>query len=137
LYIYLDPSNSSNDIPERLYLYNIDENGEKLQTYDAISIGQSVVGGNLKRDDEGNPEYYLFHISDYISEIIKTDTEIAIRDFGIKTFVQNDIPLLGFSADTIMREYNGNHKNVVLKGNIPVTDSNRIKLEIYYTEKNE
>ena len=60
---------------------------------------------------------------------------MIIRDFGIKTFDGNDMPLS--PIDTILRKYNNNHKGVVLTGNVPITEENRIKLEIFYTEKND
>ena len=142
LSVYIDPENTSDPVPNHLYLYNIEnenenENGliDNIQTYDAIIQGPTTVGGILERDADDNPYRYVFHITDYISEIIKTDSEAIIRNFGIKTFDVNDTPLS--PIDTIMRKYNNSHKGVVLTGNVPITEENRIKLKIFYTEKND
>ncbi len=136
LSVYIDPENTSEPVPNRLFLYNIDDEGvENIQTYDAIHQGSEAIGGILERDSDDNPYRYVFHITDYISEIIKTDSEVIIRNLGIKTFDINDKNNNSF--DTIMRKYNNNHKGVVLTGNVPITEENRIKLEIFYTEKND
>ncbi len=133
LRLYVSSDNSSNPLPERLYLYRISD-GDEYQTYDALTLGQSVQSGYLVRDEDGNPDYYLFHLTNYITAVINNNPEVPITDFGVKTFVQNDIPLQ--TTDSIMRDFNDNFKNVVVNGNLPVTDTKRIKLEIYYTEKN-
>lgn len=142
LSVYIDPENTSDPVPEYLYLYNIENENENIdaiieyiQTYDAMHQGPDAVSGVLERDADENPYRYVFHITDYISEIIKTDSEVIIRDFGIKTFDGNDMPLS--PIDTILRKYNNNHKGVVLTGNVPITEENRIKLEIFYTEIND
>ena len=134
LYLYVNSDNTGNPVPERLYLYKIDSNGDAYQTYDALTLGSDLLGGRLVKDSDGNPDYYLFHITNYISEVIQSDTEVPITDFGVKTFVQNDVPLQ--TTDSIMREYNDNFKNIILNGNLPVAADRRIKLEIYYSEKN-
>jgi hypothetical protein len=133
LHLYVDTENTTNTVPNQLYLYNIGED-ENYQSYEIMHQGPSVIGGLLENDTDGNPVRYTFHITDYISEIIKTDSDVPLAVFGIKTYDIND--KANSSIDTIMRKYNNIHKGVVLTGNIPNTEENRIKLEIFYTEKN-
>ena len=80
LYLYVDPSNTTEQYPDKLYLYKI-ENGVNYQTYEAMKQGTSMMGGDLVLDDEDLPDYYLFHLTDYVSEILKPDTEVTITDF--------------------------------------------------------
>jgi len=137
LILNIDAANTADLFPERLTLYNIDHTDPdiRLQTYDMMTQGIAAVDGSLQRDIDSIPYRYVFHITDYISEIIKTENEVPIRDFGIKTYDPNDVPLS--TIDTIMRQFNNIHKGVILKGNIPNTDESRLKLKIYYTELNE
>ncbi len=138
LYLYVNPSNTNNPLPGKLYLYAIDSDGNKVQTYDTVTLGYQMVGGELVKDDNNQPKYYLFHITNYISKIINEDPSVAITDFGVKTIDAKDqLERTTYAAlDTIMKEYNSNHKNVVINGNLPVNATDRIKLEIYYSEKN-
>jgi len=134
LYLYVDPSNSTDQYPSKLYLYGI-ENGLNYQTYEIMNQGITQLGGDLVLDDEDNPDYYLFHLTDYVSEILKPDTEVTITDFGIKVYDSSDLPLS--ATDTIMRKYNNNFKGVVLTGkNVSLAPRN-LKLDIFYTEKNQ
>jgi len=133
LYLYVDPANSSTQYPDRLYLYNI-EGAEKYQTYEILNQGNAMLGGSLVLDADKNPDYYLFHLTDYVSEILKPDTDVSITDFGIKIYDVADSPTV--STDTIMRKYNNNLKGVVLTGNNPSLAPRNLKFEIFYTEKN-
>jgi len=137
LILNIDAANTTNRYPERLTLYNIDvdDSEMRLQTYDMMTQGIAAVDGSLQRDIDSIPYRYVFHITDYISELIKTENEVPIRDFGIKTYDPNDIPLS--AVDTIIRPFSNNHKGVILTGNNPNTNANRVRLEIYYTEINE
>lgn len=137
LIVNIDDANTTDLFPERLTLYNIDpiDPDIRLQTHDIMTQGIAFVDGGLQRDLDSIPYRYVFHITDYISEIIKSENELPIRDFGIKVYDPNDIPLS--AIDTIIRNYNNVHKGVILKGNLPNTDENRVKLEIYYTEIND
>ena len=134
LILNIDAANTAELFPERLTLYNVDNNDPdiRLQTYDMVTQGIAAVDGGLQRDIDSIPYRYVFHITDYISEIIKTENEVPIRDFGIKTYVPNDMVL-----DTIMGNYNNTHKGVILTGNNAFTNTDRVRLEIYYTEINE
>jgi len=135
LYLYVDPVNSSTQYPDRLFLYKI-ENGEKYQTYEIMKQGSTMIGGSLVLDADKHPDYYLFHLTDYVSEILKTDTEVSITDFGLKVYDAKDLPDYTKPTDTIMKKYNNNLKGVVLTGNNPSLSPRNLKFEIFYTEKN-
>jgi hypothetical protein len=135
LYFYVDPSNTTNQYPERLYLYGI-KNGVNLQTSEMMRKGKDLVGGTLVLDNDQKPDYYLFHLTDYISNIAQSSSgDYIVTDFGVKVFDSYDSPTT--SSDTIMRKYNNNFKGVILTGNIPGVQARELKLDIYYTEKNQ
>lgn len=135
LILNIDQNNTTNWTPERLYLYVYGgEEGENTQTLDAMRYPIESTGGKLQRDSDGNPEKYTFYITEFISEILKHDSELTKYNFGVKVYHKHDIPT--FENDTILRKFNTNPKGLVLKGNLPSSDETRIKLEIYYSEKN-
>lgn len=135
LYLYIDPVNNTGKYPERLYLYRI-EDGKKYQTYETIKQGNSSLGGYLVKNADDEPDYYLFRLTDYISEILKSNEDVKICDFGLKTFDPTDLndPLV--VSDTIMRKFNNQFKGVILTGKNTTVTPRDIKLEISYTEKN-
>jgi len=135
LIVYIDKDYTTNWTPERLYLYNIGEE-ENTQIIDAMPQAILGIGGKLERDEDGIPEKYIFHITDYIKEVIKPDSEVLVYDLGLKVYDSYDTPNQQTTTDTIVKNYNSNPKGLVLKGNLPSTDEYRAKLQIYYTSKN-
>lgn len=144
LYLYVDEPDDAQYYPEKLYLYRYKDN-KKLQVLDVLAYntlgsagysfeGISKIDGKLYYNSNNKPDYYKFHITKYIAEILKHDTEEVLTDFGIKTYDVQDVPLS--TADTLMRKYNTNFKGVVLQGRSMENTSRNMKLEIYYTEKN-
>jgi len=143
LVVYIDQVNTAEMAPQQLYLYNVgvedlNEDGELDDTQILDAMPQSILGidGELVRDADGVPEKYSFLMTDYISELLKEDTEMALHDLGIKVFDNHDIPDPRFTTDTLIHKFNSNPKGLVLKGNLSNTEEQRIKLEIYYTKKN-
>lgn len=133
LTFYIASDNATNWIPQRLFLYNIGEE-ENTQILDALNQDAGYLGGTLIYDDDDVPLKYTFHITDFITELSKLDTELVLYDLGLKVFDDNDV---AFSVnDTEMRDFNSNPKGLSLIGNLPETDEKRIKLEIFYSEKN-
>ena len=137
--VYVDES-SGNDIPERLYLYNAEENSIIL---DAISEAASGgIGGFLERDEDTNePIRYRFTMTDYLSQVLGSDFEdrALAGKFAIKTYHATDAPQS--FTDTIIRDFSWINKGVVLKGN-NIEESaadfdQRLKLRIYYTENTQ
>jgi hypothetical protein len=135
LIVYIDKDYTTNWTPERLYLYNIGEE-EDTQITDAMPQAILGIGGKLERDEDGVPEKYVFHITDYIKEVIKSDSEVQLHDLGLKVYDSYDTPNQQTTTDTIVKNYNSNPKGLVLKGNLPNSDEYRAKLQIYYTSKN-
>lgn len=133
-----------NTIPDRLFLYRLDDNNngnnEDIQITDIISEGEAVYDGVLQNDDDENPIKYRFRITDYVSEILKNEDPLEPVRLGIKTYHVSDLPNINNSADIIVREFSWDPKGVVIYGNdIPASDTNydkRLKLEIYYTKLN-
>jgi len=137
LTFYIDDSNESDNTIESLFIYNINT-GENTQIYHSYMGG---MGGLLETDeDETDPQpvKYTIHIVDYITELMKPSTDIELMDIGIKAMEVTDLPPAGATADTdtTIKTYSNNQKGVVLKGNLPEGSDTRIKLEIYYSEKN-
>lgn len=133
LTFYIDTDNATNWAPERLYLYNIG-GVDNTQVSDAMPQSLSSLGGVLERNSDDEPEKYVFHITDFISEIIEPDTDLVLYDLGLKVYNANDEAVN--VNDTILRDFNTNPKGLSLKGNLQSSEENRLKLEIFYSEKN-
>lgn len=127
----IDAGASSDIIPERLMLYDAEENKHLL---DMIVEGPAALGGYLERDDEGNPKRYVFKITDYVSELLKLDDPEVLTTLGLRVFNPTDEPTE--PTDTKIKSFNWNPKGVVLFGHDQSFGDNRIKLEITYTELN-
>jgi len=131
LIFYVDQDASSNIAPEQLFLFNYDEN---VQIRDMLTEGLGAIGGNLERDDDGKPYRYSFKITDYISELLKSDDPIDLVKIGLKVYSPTDLPT-SFS-DTKIEDFSWNPKGVVLFDHNPNAGDKRIKLEIFYSELN-
>ena len=92
--------------------------------------------GVLRKDDDNKPLKYEFTITDYISEVLKSDDPMSLKKLAIK--VNHPIDAPSTESDTIVKDYSWNAKGVILKGNklASTTDSERLKLEIFYTITN-
>ncbi len=133
LTFYVDQGASSNIAPEQLFIYNYDEN---VQIKDMISEA-ATVGGKLERDEDGNPYKYEFKITDYISELLKSDEPLDLVKLGVKVYNPFDNPFI--SRDGInnkVSDFNWNPKGVVLFGHDISAGDKRVKLEISYSEVN-
>jgi hypothetical protein len=115
-----------------MFLYNY-EFRSKISDQYAFNFGPDVFGGLLEYDSDGEPEKYKFRITKYIKNILDKDDPKVPSKLALKNYVTSD----GFDPkviDTLVTDFNWIPKGVVLKGNLPVTDKNRIKLEIYYSK---
>ena len=132
--LYVDNEVDQNALPEQLYLYKFHKNSQILDVFTEVqTIG---IGGELKRDEDNNPIKYEFSITDYMSELLKHDGISNVDTLGVKVYHSTDLPI-SFS-DTIVKDLSWIAKGVVLKGNnLPLTDNDRLKLEIFYTINNE
>jgi hypothetical protein len=128
LIIYIE-DNQNMEIPQRLFLYNYDENSTLRDYRDDIA----VYGGNLVYDDDGNPKSYNFRITFYVSDVLKLNNPKKLSKLALRNFLTTDFPLVPF-LDTIVNEYNWIPKGVVLKGNLPQLDEERMKLQLFYSK---
>ena len=127
--IYIEGEQS--EVPSQLFLYNYDNNSILRDLY-SFNFGPEVFGGILEYDDDGNPERYKFRITKYISEMLGSDDKKPSK-LALKNFLSTDnIDVV--ALDTIVNDFNWIPKGVVLKGNLPKTDSKKIQLEIYYSK---
>jgi len=131
LTLYVDQNASSNITPEQLFVYNYDEDEQLL---DMTSEGIFSVGGTLERDDDGNPLKYTFKITDYISELLKSDESLDLVKLGIKVYNSSDAPTS--ITDVELKNYSWNPKGVVLYDHSANAGDKRVKLEVTYTELN-
>jgi len=131
LTLYVDQNASSNIAPERLFLYNFDDN---LQLKDMLSEGKSSFGGDLVLDDNGNPYKYVFKITDYISDVFKENGSAPIYKLGLKVFNPTDEP--ANFLDTKIKEFSWNPKGVVLYGGDASFQDKKATLKISYSEIN-
>ncbi len=140
LVFYINSDNATNWTPEYLFIYNLknvlDTDGVDTQILDALPQSIGALNGALVRNEDDEPEKYIFHITDFISEITKPDTELILYDLGLKVYNESDFPDTQVATDTIVASVNTNPKGIVLNGNLPISEENRIKLEIFYSEKN-
>jgi len=137
LTLYLDESSSSN-VPEKLFLYRFDQNSQILDVFTEAQI--NGIGGDLERDEStNNPIRYKFRITNYISEVLKSEEPLDVEKLGIKVFHSSDSPNFLTTNDTIIKDFSWIAKGVVLKGNklLNANDPERLKLEIFYTINNE
>jgi len=142
LKFYVDVNESEKDsVPFRLQLYNLDDNSQIL---DAITESQITgIGGELKRSEDNKPLYYKFRITDYISEVLKSEDPKSLVKLGLKIFHTSDLVNFQVANDTLNKDFSWIAKGVVLKGNIlpeignNELDPTRLKLEIFYTIKND
>ena len=131
LTIYID-DNQNNEIPVRLFLYNYDEKSTLMDYRDDLNI----YGGNLVYDDDGNPESYKFRITFYVSDVLKLNSPKKLSKLALRNFLTSDFTQFPF-LDTIVNDYNWIPKGVVLKGNLPQIDEERMKLQLYYSKAKE
>ncbi len=132
--LYVEDDEKNRNVPEQLYLYNADNNSLLLDVITEQNV--TGIGGFLERDDDTNiPIRYRFSITDYISELLKSDSDGEISNLALKNYHPTDAPLS--VIDTIVRNFSWRTRGVVIKGNkFPKTDETRLKLTIFYTEEN-
>lgn len=126
--VYLD--GDQNEVPQKLLLYNYEYNSYSI---DLLLNGPEVFGGELEYDSEGNPEKYKFRITRYITDVLDLNDPKKPSKLAIKNYLSTDLPSFTLQ-DTIVSDYNWIPKGVVLKGNQPKVDEERIKLEIFYSK---
>lgn len=133
LTFYVDQNASSNIAPEQLLLYNYQENTHITDTY---TEGIINVGGTLEKDEDGKPYKYVFKITDYISELLKSDDPLDLVKLGIKVY-NNPTDAYTSTSGITINEFSWTPKGVVLYNHSAAAGDKRVKLEISYTELNK
>lgn len=129
LILKVDRSLQKGKVPNQLFLYRYDQN----TIMDDLRInGFDVFGGKLVYDDEGDPDYYKFRISSYITRLLN-DPDREPETLVLKTFNATDTPNFE-QMDSIVKDYSYIPKGVILYGNLPESDDKRLKLQIFYTK---
>lgn len=131
LTFYIDQSAENANIPEKLFVYNYDDNEQML---DAYTEGPDALDGNLQYDNDGNPEKYTVNITDYVSEILKPTDFTEPSKLVVKVYNSTDLYASGIDIE--VKDYNWNPKGVVLHGSQSLDTEKKIKLEITYTKLN-
>jgi len=130
LTLYIDKNLSGSNIPKRLFIYNFDDNSHLI---DILAEGTTVLGGTLHYDNNGDPSFYKFRFTNYMSQVLKSDNPRKLSKLAIKSFSPFDIPSFLSLSDTIVKSFNWNPKGVVLFGNKELSDK-KLSLDIYYTK---
>jgi len=134
LTFYVDETAENSNIPEKLFVYNYDEN---TQLTDMLTEGSIVFDGTLQKDADGNaltPRRYTVNITDYISEILKSTDPIDPSKLAVSVYNSTDTP--ANLLDTEIKDFSWTPKGVVIHGNQSSDIEKRIKLEITYTKIN-
>jgi len=128
--VYVDKDETGSDVPNRLFLYNLDNNAQIL---DVISEGTFNFGGTLEYDADGKPDFYKFKITDYIASILKRENTREPSKLALKAFSSYNIPSFLRASDTIIKPYDWNTKGVAVFGNKEMS-AKKLVLEVFYTE---
>jgi len=129
LVLKVDKSLQKGKVPNQLFLYREDSNTilDDLRIY-----GFDVFSGNLIYDDDGEPDYYKFRITTYLTKLLN-DPDRDPEPLILKSFNSTDTPNFE-EHDSIVKDYSYIPKGVILYGNLPKTDSKRLKLQIFYSK---
>ncbi len=130
LIFYIDQSSDLSLLPERLFLYNYQDN---TQLTDALTE-TATYDGLLENDETGNPWRYKINITDYISNVLKLDDPLEPTKLGLKVFNTSDFPTI--VGDESVSDLSWTIKGVVVHGNTTTDIDKRSKLEIIYSEIN-
>jgi len=130
LIFYIDQSSDVSLLPERLFLYNYEDG---IQLTDALTE-TATYDGLLENDEDGNPWRYKINITDYISNVLKSELDDSLEStkLGLKVFNISDFPLS--LNDTEVSDLSWTVKGVVVYGNNATDINKRSKLEIVYSE---
>ena len=130
LKFYVDRNLQKGKLPDQLFLYDHNKN---IILEDLMFTGFEVYGGTLVYDSDGEPDYYKFRITRFLSELLKDTVKTEAPLLELKTYHPTDN--VDFKKlDSVVTNYSWIPKGVVLKGNRPATDGRRLKLEIFYSK---
>lgn len=128
LTFYVNQDADMSALPYRLYMYKDNESASTLsQIKDTYSEGS--FGGFLELDGDGNPEKYTFKITDYISDILSSETDYSPK-LKLKVFNATDLAI----TDTIFRQYNWSPKAITLFNHATAVEGKKAELKISYSK---
>ena len=148
LFLYVDQDHyvSSEDLVERLYLFNY-SNGSPIIDYtldNSVNSNQKnrdkyIYGGFLEYDDNDRPYRYKFRITNHVNRLIRKDS----TNYTIAISPANGISSIAYKrAQTSSQEFI-NYPSISILSPLGVVlhgsggdeiDSSKIELEIFYTE---
>ncbi|NRD19056.1 DUF4270 domain-containing protein [Winogradskyella eckloniae] len=153
LVFYVDQDIVQNNEPNRLYLYDIDNNSPLIDYYlDGLNNtlpSFSIVNhlGPLERVDEDDPTSagvkYKFKITDHINNLLLRDStnielglSVSLNVNLEESIAQRKVQTASDIDFTVPASSTISPRGVVLHGNNTNDDSKKVYLEIYYTEPN-
>lgn len=132
--------------PERIYLYDMENNIPLLDYFldgttnpASPSTSKSIHGGILERDEEENGTRYKIRLTRHITNIIRNDSTNVRLGLVLTSDINETIPATAIlePADEVNTITNSviNPFGTILFGSDPgVDESQRLRLEIFYTE---
>ena len=141
---------TGSDEPQRLYLYDLNNNRPIIDYYDSSTgttskNGKTIYGGVLAKDASGN-SYYKFRITNHVRNLIQNDSTNVELGLSVSEAITNSTSVnlrTALSVSSISKVPQASVMNplgtILYGNNIPLTDPNydkRLKLEIYYTKPN-
>ncbi|MBP8792242.1 MAG: DUF4270 domain-containing protein [Lutibacter sp.] len=127
---YIDRSAASSIVPEKLIIYNYTDNEHII---DGL---YSNTKGDLVRDTNGNPEKYIFKITDFVSEKLKSGENLSNIQLAIKVSNNGSFAESITTADVSIKNSSWTPKGVVLYNHNSSLADKRVKLTISYTKLN-
>ena len=157
LIFYVDQSQLLEDEPNRLFLYDLENNTPIIDYYldqsSDASTGEVIINhlGQLEREGEennGQGKQYKIRITEHLNNIFKKDS----TNVKLGLFVSSGVGL-NSTENLQLKDYNENDtsfqikniisgaalspKGTILHGSNATDPSKRVKLQVYYTEPNE
>lgn len=141
-----------NNEPNRIYIFNLDdEESTPLIDYSIDNTtntsvpyySKNIHGGRIEKNDNGKGIQYKIRITDFINDIIRSDSTNVRLGLVVSSNINNTSTLKAIQQDATTFKYpvasiiNPN-STVLYGGNVPAEDEDkRLKLEIYYTQPND
>lgn len=132
--------------PERLYLYNLDNNELLIDyrfdpTVEVVNPANAAVNHSrpLVRDEDGNGIYYRLGITEHVRQILDGTSNNVRLGLVVTTNIREvgDARLKNSEEDNIKRVPAGavlTPKGTILYGNLAADETKRLKLNIFYTQ---
>ena len=139
---------SNNDEPERIYLYNYEQNSALIDYFLDQSVSSLTINAKINhleplvRDslDDDRGVKYKIRITEHLNNLILRDSTNAKLALGVISDVASvqNFKILGDNSDTENRSLASgvilSPKGTILHGNLSSDIEKRPKIKIYYTE---